>query len=499
MTTPQTLRILLTAGSLAVLAGVLSGCLVGPNYVRPSAPTPTTFKEAPNPGNGWKPAAQVQALPKGAWWTLFNDDVLNGLEAKVAVNNQNVKEYEAAYRAAKALTAEEKAALFPTVSLTASGTRSGGGSGRSGGSSKLTTTTSGGTVISSSGTAVTTYNPALGASWSPDLWGAIRRQIEADKAAAQYSAAELAYATLSAQAELANDYFILRYLDEQKRLYDKEVQEYKRYLLITQNQYKAGTMAYTNVITTQALLLSAEASDQNVEVQRQQEEHAIALLTGVPPAELTIAPGALNKAIPIAPAQIPSELLERRPDIAAAERTMKEYNALIGVQVAAYYPTITLSGSYGFSASNLGSLFSTANSVWDYGASLSETLLDFGARRARVKVAKAQFDEQVAAYRETVLTAFQGVEDELVALRVYQGEEAVVNEAAAQARKATELYLNQYKAGTVDYTTVISAETTAFSDELQVAALLEERQIASVTLIEDLGGGWSVEDLPKQK
>jgi outer membrane protein TolC len=178
---------------------------------------------------------------------------------------------------------------------------------------------------------------------------------------------------------------------------------------------------------------------------------------------------------------------------------MKEYNALIGVQVAAYYPTITLSGSYGFSASNLGSLFSTANSVWDYGASLSETLLDFGARRARVKVAKAQFDEQVAAYRETVLTAFQGVEDELVALRVYQGEEAVVNEAAAQARKATELYLNQYKAGTVDYTTVISAETTAFSDELQVAALLEERQIASVTLIEDLGGGWSVEDLPKQK
>ena len=507
MKTPHlSLKLLAAASS----AAVLSGCLVGPNYVRPSAPTSAQFKESPSVQSGWSPAQELDAIPKGAWWSVFQDPVLDGLEKRVVINNQNVAAAEAAYRAARALTAAERSALFPTITATASATRSGGGSRRSGVSTAATTgatttttatgsgttTTTGTTLVSTSGS-TTTYSPAIGASWAPDLWGSIRRQIESDVAAAQASDAQLANATLSAQAELATDYMTLRILDEEKRLYDSEVKAYQRSLTITQNQYRAGTMAQTNVITAQSNLLSVQAQDQDIGILRAQNEHAIAILVGVAPAELTIDPIPLNRAVPIAPADVPSTLLQRRPDIASAERTMKQNNAQIGVQVAAYFPDITLSGSYGYSASKLGSLFASGNSVWAYAGQLSETILDFGARRARVRQAKAVYDQSVAQYRQTVLTALQGVEDQLVALRIYQSEAVLRDQAAAVARKAEELTLNQYKAGTVDYTSVVTTEATALTDAVSALQILNQRQVASIALIENLGGGWTAADLPK--
>ncbi len=487
-----------TALATLLVAGV-SACAVGPDYVRPSTPLSAKFKEAPGVETGWRPAEPMDGLPKGAWWSAFNDPVLDGLEARVSINNQTVAAAEAAYRAARALTAADRASFFPTVTASGSATRSGAG-GRSGGT---VTTTSGGQTVTTPSTgagsyAVSSYGASLGASWAPDLWGKIRRQVESDAAAAQASAADLANATLSAQTELATDYIDLRVLDEEKRLYDEEVAAYQRSFTIAKNQYAAGTVARSDVITAETQLLGIQAAAQDIAVQRAQDEHAIALLVGVAPADLTIAPAPILRVVPVAPAGVPSTLLQRRPDIAAAERTVKQQNALVGVQTAAYFPDITLSGSYGFSASNLGDLFKSANSVWSYGADLSETLLDFGARRARVRQAKAAYDQAVAQYRETVLTAFQGVEDQLAALRVYQAEAITRDQALASARQAEAIALNQYKAGAADYTTVVTAQATALSDALNVLTLLRARQAASIALIENLGGGWTAADLPKR-
>jgi NodT family efflux transporter outer membrane factor (OMF) lipoprotein len=479
--------------ALGLLAGV-AACTVGPNYVRPSAHLTPSFKEAPSPANGWIVAQPLDAIPKGAWWSAFNDPVLDGLEKRVVINNQTVAAAEAAYRQARALTAADRASFFPTLSVSGSANRSGGGSGRSG---TAVTTGSGTTVLNTGGGSTTTYNAAADASWTPDLWGKIRRQVESDVAASQASAAELASATLSAQAELAADYMTLRVLDEEKRLYDQTVADYKRSLQITMNQYNVGVAARGDVITAQTQLIGTEAQDVDIGVQRAQNEHAIALLIGVAPADLTIAPIALNKTVPVAPAGVPSALLQRRPDIAQAERTVKQDNAQIGVQVSAYYPDLTLSGSYGFEAANLGHLFESSASLWSYGADLSETILDFGARRARVRQAKAVRDQAVAQYRETVLTAFQGVEDQLAALRILQSEATLRDQALTSARQATQIALNEYKSGTQPYTTVVTAQATELGDAQSVLSVLQARQIASVTLIEDLGGGWSTADLPK--
>jgi NodT family efflux transporter outer membrane factor (OMF) lipoprotein len=494
MTNSRTL--LKSIASLTVLTMALSACAVGPSYVRPSAPLSPAFKEAPNAQNGWSPAQPMDTIPKGAWWSVFDDPVLDGLEKRVVINNQNVAASEAAYREAQALTAADRATFFPTLGVTGSGTRSGGGSRGGSGGSIVTTGT--GTVVSTGGGSVTTYNVAADASWAPDLWGKIRRQVESDVATSQADAAELAAATLSAQEELATDYITLRVLDEEKRLYDDTVAAYKRSLQITQNQYNAGTVAKTDLITAQTQLIGTQAQDVDIGVARAQNEHAIALLVGVPPAELTITPTTLSRTVPVAPAGVPSTLLQRRPDIAQYERTMKAENALIGVQVAAYFPDLTLSGSYGFAASNLSHLFASSASIWSYGANISETILDFGARRAEVKRAKAAYDQSVAQYRETVLAAFQGVEDELAALRIYQSESTLRDQAATSAKLATQLTLNQYRAGTQPYTAVVTAQTTQLADEQSVLSILQERQIASVTLIADLGGGWSSADLPKR-
>jgi len=487
-----------TMASLAALTGMLSACAVGPNYIRPSAPLTPAFKEGPGPQTGWSPAQPMDAIQKGAWWSVFNDEFLDSLEKRVAINNQNVVAAEAAYRQARALTAADQASFFPTLSVSGSGQRSGSGSGgNSGTSSTIVTGGTGTTSVVSGGRSVTTYNAAADASWTPDIWGKIRRQVESDTATSQADAAELANATLSAQAQLAIDYLTLRVLDEEKRLYDQTVADYKRSLQITQNQYDAGVAARGDVITAQTQLLGVQAQDADIGVQRAQNEHAIALLVGVAPADLTIAPAPISRVVPVAPAGVPSTLLQRRPDIAQAERAVKSSNALIGVQVAAYFPDITLSGSYGFEAANLGHLFESAASVWSYGGALSETVLDFGARRARVRQAKAARDQSVAQYRETVLAAFQGVEDQLAALRIYEGEATIREAALTSAKQAVQIALNEYRSGTQPYTTVVTAQATALQDAQSVLTVLQARQIASVTLIEDLGGGWTDADLPK--
>ncbi|MDP9104083.1 MAG: efflux transporter outer membrane subunit, partial [Pseudomonadota bacterium] len=296
------------------------------------------------------------------------------------------------------------------------------------------------------------------------------------------------------------DYFNLRILDEQKRLYDATVAAYQKSLTVSQNQYKAGTIAKADLITAQTQLLSTQAAAIDVGVQRAQTEHAIAVLAGMTPAELTITPtvAAYAPPVPTPPVELPSEVLQRRPDIAAAERQAASASAAIGVQVAAYFPSITLSGSYGFSASNLSTLFNSGNEVWSYGANLAETLLDFGARRARVKEAKAVYQQRVAAYRQTVLTAFQAVEDQLVALRVLEQESKIRDQELASARQSEQLALNRYRAGQVDYTTVAAAQAQALSSAQNVLTIARSRQNASVALIEALGGGWTTADLPKR-
>jgi NodT family efflux transporter outer membrane factor (OMF) lipoprotein len=466
-------------------AALLAACTVGPNYVRPSVTTPPHFKEA----EGWIKAEPADATPRGDWWTLLNDPVLNDLEKKVVINNQNIAEEEAAYREAHAVVAADRAQLFPTVTANGEFTRS-----KTGGSSLIPTGTTGATGFSNTNNS---YQVSGGASWEPDLWGKIRRTIEGAKANAQASAADIANAQLSAQAELATDYVQLRSYDELKRLTDLTVEAYRRSLKITQNQYNAGVAAKSDVLTAESQLETTQAQAADYVRERQQMEHAIAILAGMAPADLTIAPTAWTLTTPDVPVTVPSTLLLRRPDVSAAERQMQYANAQIGVAVSAYYPTLDLTGQYGFSASNLGSLFNASSSFWSLGASAAETLIDFGARKAQVQEAKASYDEAVATYRETVLTAFQGVEDQLAADRVLAQEQPYKDASSAAADGAEKIALNQYEAGTVAYTSVVVAQATALSARTAVVTNQANRIVAALDLIQDLGGGWSTSQLPK--
>jgi len=482
--------------SSVALGLMLSACMAGPNYTKPPVTTPPAFKEAPSAQNGWVPSQPMDTIQRGAWWSVFNDPVLDGLEQKVRVSNQNVAEAVAAYDQARALTSVDRAGLFPSLTANASAERSGGGS-RS--SASAITSTGALATSGSGGYAVSSYDASLAASWAPDVWGRLRRQVKSDVAAAQASAADLANATLSAQAELASDYITLRILDEEKRVFDDTVKAYQRSLEITKNKYTAGTAAKTDVINAETQLLAAQASDIDLGVQRGQTEHAIAVLAGIAPSELTIAvEPTLNRAVPTAPVVVPSVLLERRPDIAASERSAASSSELIGVAVAAYYPSFSLTGSIGTDSASIGNVFSAANEIWSFGGSAAETLLDFGARQGQVREAKAVYAGKVAVYRQTVLSAFQQVEDELVALRVLEQEAKVRDATAQSAHLAVTLTLNQYKAGTVDYTSVVTAQATALSADQAVLTVLQQRQIASVALIEALGGGWTEADLPKR-
>jgi NodT family efflux transporter outer membrane factor (OMF) lipoprotein len=481
----------LTIGLL--LASVaLSGCLVGPNYKRPPVETPPAFKEA----EGWTPAKPADDIDKGAWWGVFNDPVLDALERKVEVSNQNLAAAEAAYRAAHAIVAEDRAQLFPTVGLTGSANASGNGGGSG---TTITGTGVGGSSTTSqirSGSNSRSFQVGGDASWAPDLWGKIRRTIEGAHATAQASAADVANARLTAQATLATTYFSLRMTDADKMLFQDTVNAYERALTVTQNKYKVGVAARSDVLTAQTQLINAKASLVDFDRQRTQDEHAIAVLTGQPPADLTITPIAnWTPGPPTTPTLVPSTILQRRPDVAAAERAAKAANAQVGIAVAAYFPTLSLTGSGGVESSAVQTLFRASSTFWSVGADVSETILDFGARHAAVQQAKAQYDEAVAQYRQTVLTAFQNVEDALAAARVLQDEQTLRAEAAASAVQNVEIVTNEYKAGTVDYTTVATAQATALSARQALSDIQATRMTEAVDLIQALGGGWSADEL----
>ena len=469
-------------GLLAATA--LSGCLVGPRYQRPAAPTSPTFKEAA----GWAPAAPSDAADRKDWWTVFNDPTLNDLEARVAVSNQTLAAAEAAYRQARALVAEDRAALFPTVSLGASASAA-----RSAGAN----VTANGVPTNAPGVVRSTYQPSIGATWAPDIWGAVRRTVEGARANAQASAATVANARLSAQTELAVDYVQLREYDQQARLLTATAEAYGRTLKITQNKYNAGVAARSDVLTAQSQYQTAQANAINVAQQRAVMEHAIAILTGQAPAALSLPPAPWSLTLPAIPAALPSTLLQRRPDIANQERLMAAANAQIGVQTAAYFPTLSLTGQGGFSSSQLGNLFTASSSFWSVGASLAETVLDFGARKARVAQARAAYDQAVANYRQTVLVAFGQVEDNLSAQRILGTEEALTRAAADSASQGETITRNQYAAGTVDFTSVVISEATANAARNSQLAIEAQRLITAVDLIEALGGGWTTGDLPK--
>jgi NodT family efflux transporter outer membrane factor (OMF) lipoprotein len=468
--------------SLAPLA--VGGCMVGPDYHRPDFATPAHFKELP----GWKLATPRDAAPKGAWWAVFNDPVLDRLESQVDTGNQTLADQEAAYRAAKAVVNEARASLYPSLGLSPSVTRTSSGAGSS--------VVSGSTV--SSGSTRTTYQVEGTADWQLDLWGLIRRQVQSDVRLAQASAAEVANARLSAEGLLATDYLELRVQDQLIKVLNNTVDFDRRALKITQNQYEAGVAAQSDVITAQTQLDGAIASAITAGVERAIYEHAVAVQIGRAPAELTITQNIdqPQPIIPDIPGVLPATLLERRPDIANAERSMASDNALIGAAVAAFYPTVSLSALFGYSGNPLGNLISAANRVWSLGASASETLFEGGERTAAVAAARATYDEGVATYRQTVLTALQGVEDELATLRILADQAKVDDAAVRDATRAVQISLNEYEAGTQPYTTVVTAETTLLGDEETLLAVRQSRLTASVALIEDLGGGWSTAQLP---
>jgi NodT family efflux transporter outer membrane factor (OMF) lipoprotein len=472
-----------TLAAALLAATALSACAVGPNYSRPAAAPSAAFKEA----QGWTPANPIDHIDRGAWWSVFNDPTLDGLMKRVAIDNQNIAVREAAYRQARAVSAEARAAFFPTVNATASRQTSE----RSGGGSQVVN----GVVVQRSGP-ITVYNAGLNASWVPDIWGRIRRQNEGAKAGYQASAADLAAATLSFQTDLAVNYFSLRAVDEQKRLLDASIQSFQQAVTLSTNQYNAGVVARSDVITAETQLRNAQAQATNLGVQRAQLEHAIATLVGVAPSELSIAEAPLTRTVPVAPAGLPSTLLERRPDIASAERQAQAASAQIGVQTAAWFPNLTLSGSYGYNSTELSNLFSASSNLWSYGPALAFQVLDFGARNARIRQARAVYDQRVATYRQTVLTAFQSVEDQLAALRVLEEEAQIRAETEASARQAEALALNRYRAGQTDITAVVQAQTVSVNAQQAALTALRQRLIASVSLIEALGGGWTNAELP---
>jgi NodT family efflux transporter outer membrane factor (OMF) lipoprotein len=473
------------AFALALLFGVwLAGCTVGPNYSPAPAPVSPTFKEL----KGWKVATPSDALDRGDWWALYRDPTLGLLLRQVEISNQTVAAQAAAYEQARALIREAQAGLFPTLTANYSGTRTRTGPKATSGSGGASGTTRYSTL----------FIAQLAGSWDLDVWGKVRRQIEANTSAAQASDADLANVKLSAQAQLAIAYFELRAADSLRDLLRRTITEYRHTLEITRNQYNAGLVSQADVVTAETQLLNAEAQFINVGVQRAQFEHAIAVLIGRPPAELTVGPHLLLGSIPRIPVSVPSTLLERRPDIAAAERTMEQENALIGVAEAAFYPDITLSGILQWAGSNPLPL-SVAHEVWSLGAAAAQPLFDGGLRSAELDAARAVYWQSVANYRQTVLTAFQQVEDELAAIHILTQQLAVERQAVRAARQAVDVYLNQYRAGTVAFTTVVTAEAILLADEEAELTVRENLFIASVTLIEALGGRWDTTLLPTQE
>src|SRR5450830_145111 len=467
------LLVLSTAAALALLAG----CSVSPAYEVPTAAVPHTFKEAA----GWQPAAPADALERGPWWTLFGDAQLNQMAESIEISNQNVAESIASYEQARALVREQRASLFPTVSLTGSGTRSGSGSGSGGG---------GGIEQQSFSNVSNSYRASIGASWEPDVWGKLRAGVTGAEASAAASAGDLAAARLSAQGELAINYFSLRQTDAQIALLTSTLDGYQRVLDITRNRFNSGIAAKSDLLQAQTQLANAQIDLSASVQQRAQLEHAIAILLGRAPADFSLAVAPWNVVVPDVPLGVPSTLLERRPDIAAAERRVALANEQIGIARSAYYPSLNLSGSYGGASSKLGDLFNASSSLWSLGLSATQTLFDAGATTASVDAAKAGRDAAVARYRQTVLAAFGAVEDQLSATRALAEQIELRKVASSAADEVEQQMLNRYNAGQVSYTDVVTAQVTALSARRSLVQAQADRQTTAVALIQALGGGW---------
>ena len=466
MRLPQSSRFKRHLLAMAAFALLTSGCAVGPDYQRPSAATPVAYKEAQN----WVPAAPADALERGPWWLLFDDPVLNALAAGIEVSNQNIAAASAAYAQARALVREQRAALFPVIALNGAADRSGGGS--------------------SSSRNGNTYQASIGGSWEPDVWGRLSRGVDSASASAQASAADLASAQLSAQGELATNYFSIRQTDAQQALLASTIDGYQRTLKITQNRYAAGIAAKTDVLQAQTQLANAQSEALGLERQRAQLEHAIAVLLGRAPADFSLAVAPWKASVPQVPLGVPSTLLQRRPDIAAAERRVAVANEQIGIAQSAFYPSINLNASYGFGASSVADLFSASSSVWSLGLSAAQVLFNAGATRERVTGAQAAQDAAVARYRQTVLVAFQDVEDQLAGTRVLLQQQEFLRQASQAADEAETQMLNRYRAGQVSYTEVVTAQASALSARRALVKLQADRQTTAVALIQSLGGGW---------
>ncbi len=465
---------------IAFVFAFLAGCAVGPDYVRPQIEAPAQYKEL----QGWRQAEPRDALPRGSWWTMFGDRELDALMARVDLSNQTLRAAEARFRQSRALADQARAALFPALSANASATRS-----KSPSLSNQPSFALG---------AVNNYNVALNTSWELDVWGRVRRSVEAGEADWQASAADLEAARLSAYAALAQNYFALHVADATRQVLEDTVAAYERTLELTRNRYAAGVAARVDVVQAEVQWKSAQAQLVDVGVERAQLEHAIALLVGEAPAAFSIERAPFAASMPTIPVGLPSELLERRPDIAAAERSAAAANARIGVAQAAFFPTVTLSGAAGFRSTSAADLLTTPSRFWSLGGALAQAVFDAGLREAQKAQAIAVYDEDAATYRQTVLTAFQEVEDNLAALRILEEEARLQDEVVLAARHALELTTNQYTAGIVSYLNVISAQTTLLSNERTAASLLGRRLNASVALVKASGGGWSAESLPRR-
>jgi NodT family efflux transporter outer membrane factor (OMF) lipoprotein len=447
-----------------------AACAVGPDYHRPPFDTDPNYKEV----GDWKPSEPSDAIDRGPWWEIFKDDELNRLEARVDISNENVKAAAAAFDQARALVAQARAGFWPTIGVSAARTHG---------------------AVDGAPTRITD-SAGISANWNLDIWGQIRRTTESDRASAQASAAALAAARLSAQAALATDYFELRAQDQQQKLLDDTVVAEQLSLKIAESRYRFGAGARADVVSAEAQLLSSQAQQVNAKIQRAILEHAIAVLIGQQPAAFSVSAASMRTDVPTVPAGIPSALLERRPDVAEAERKVAAASAQIGVAKSAFFPSLILSGSDDYTGRTWSRFFSVPNRIWSLGPSLAETLIDGGLRRAQLAQARAAYDVSVDNYRQTVLSGFEQVEDEIVSLRVLEQQAVIEDAAVAAAREAEKLTLNQYKAGTVPYSSVITAQTTRLSAEETALGVLSSRLQSSVSLIEAVGGGWNASQLP---
>jgi len=474
--------------ALACLLVLAGGCAVGPNYKRPTTPTPQVFKE--QPPEGWKQAEPNAAIPRGKWWEIYNDPQLNDLEEQVNISNQNVLAAAAQYREARDAVRVARSSLFPTATASPSVTRQ-----------RIIATAPGQSV---SGTPTKTantetlYDLPVDISYQADVWGNIRRSVTAAYANAQASFADLENARLSYQAQLAEFYFELHGQDGDIDLLERSVKLYGDYLKLTQDRFQFGVASGLDVAQAKTQLDTTRAQLIDLYVERTQFEHAIAILIGKPPADLTIAPMVLKTLPPAVPIGVPSALLERRPDIAASERQMAAANEQIGIAKSAYFPAVLLSASGGFEATKLSQWLNASSAIWSAGMQLAETLFDAGKRRAQLDSARAAYDVTVANYRQTSLTAFQQVEDELAALRVLEQEATTTDAAVADAQDELSISTDQYKAGTATYLQVITAQTFLLQNEKSAVDILTRRMTASVLLIEALGGGWDASQLPSK-